>query len=342
MSEESLRAAVQQCWQVLEVEAATGERRIRVADLPVTTERGPLRAGIDAEGHRHVLVPVPSQRKVRPGMDGPVLQLRKRPLEDADSYQHYADLSCLRVDMNDLFTKLCADVLATTEAHPGEPLKALYRVLDRWKDLFRAQGAPLGPEQLAGLFGELAVLTRLLEQDPSAHRLWRGPAGHCHDFVAGSRAVEVKTGTDDEQRRPRIHGLDQLEPPEKAGSLLLAWFRLRRTGNADHGLSVVEAVAAAMSLCDDETALRELLATVGYRPAEESHYAEVRFQTVEERWYEVDADFPSLTGHALREAGVSVQVSDVEYTIDLSGGFPVPLPTEAVAGVLEEMIEESA
>ena len=42
-----------------------------------------------------------------------MLRLRKRPLEDEDTYQTYADLACLRDDLSDVFTKLCVDVLST-------------------------------------------------------------------------------------------------------------------------------------------------------------------------------------------------------------------------------------
>ncbi|MFF3793332.1 PD-(D/E)XK motif protein [Streptomyces sp. NPDC001981] len=340
MSDETLRRIVGDSWAALEAEQTTGERRLRVARLPVGTEQGPLTAAVDHDGHRHLLVPVHAHRKIRPGLDGPVLRLGKRALEDEETYQNYADLGCLRHDFRDLFTELCVDVLGVTKGMPDNPVKALYGVLDRWKALFRTQGAPLGPEQIAGLFGELVVLKQLLEKDPSAHRLWCGPGGHRHDFWAGTTAVEVKASTSAEGRRPRIHGLDQLEAPV-GGALWLAWFRLRRATTAGVGTSFSELVAQTLGLCDDEGALLDLLAGAGYRPADADRYQDVRFAVSEERWYRVGPDFPGLTGEALTTAGIPVWALDVEYTIDLSGESPAPLGHDQVPQVIDRLIRET-
>ncbi|WP_030898900.1 PD-(D/E)XK motif protein [Streptomyces sp. NRRL F-5126] len=340
MIEEDLRGLVEQQWSALEAETATGEGRLRACDLPVDVHDGPLVLAVDHEGFRHVLLPTAGHTKVRRGLDGPVLALRKRGLEDAASYQAYADLACLRHDVDDLFTELCVDVVVAAEQSPDSPVKALHQVLDRWKALFRSQGTPLGPEELAGLFGELTVLLRLLRADPSAHLLWRGPDGNRHDFAAGVRAVEVKTTTRTEGRRARIHGLDQLEAPE-AGTLVLAWFRVRRAGGTSTGVSLTEVVAEALRLCDDEGALLGLLAQAGYRPADADHYGDVRFTIVEERWYGVGADFPRLTVGALTAAGVPVSIQDVEYTIDLSGETPAPLASHQISDVIDDLIRES-
>ncbi|MEV6328350.1 PD-(D/E)XK motif protein [Streptomyces sp. NPDC051909] len=340
MSEEILRSLVEERWTALEAEQTTGERRLRVSHLPIVVEHdNPLAVAVDHRGFRHVLVPIPAHRRVRPGLDGPVLQLRKRPLEDDDTYQTYADLACLRSDLNDLFTELCIDVLSMAEGHPENPLKALHHVLDRWRELFRTQGSPLTGEQLTGLFGELAVLCRLLEKDPSAHRLWLGPEGHRHDFSSGSTAVEVKAGTS-AGRRPRIHGLDQLDRPT-AGSLALVWFRLQPTAGGSLGTSVVELVDRANRLCDDEGSLLALLATAGYRPVDADRYQGVRFLIEEERWYEVGPGFPGITTRALIEAGLPVSVQNVEYTIDLSGDLPVTLTDEEVSQVIDDILQEA-
>nr|WP_209310950.1 PD-(D/E)XK motif protein [Streptomyces spiramenti] len=326
-------------WSALEAERVSEARRLRVAELTVVSDRGPLAAAVDHEGNRHLLVPVPTHAKVRTGLDGPVLRLRKRPLEDEDTYQHYVDLTCLRNDLHDLFTELCADVLGEVERASAHPVRALYEVLDRWKALFLARAAPLGAEQLAGLFGELTLLGRLLASDPSAHRIWRGPSGHRHDFSTDVTAVEVKSSTAAQGRRPRVHGLDQLEPPE-GGTLCLAWFRLRRTGANGPGTAFPELVDRARRLCDDEYLLLTLLAAAGYRPSDADLYRDVRFQVIEERWYRVDAGFPSLTGRALVAAGVPVPVLDVEYTVDLSGQIPPALSADDTSRVIDRMIKE--
>ncbi|WP_234435304.1 PD-(D/E)XK motif protein [Streptomyces sp. NRRL F-2747] len=340
-SEETFRRIMTQSWAGLEAEAPTGDGRLRVARLPVDVVHGPLAVGIDYEGRRHMLIPIPSDRRLRAGLDGPGLRLRKRPLEDEETYQYYADLSCLRDDLGDLFTELCVEIMSAAEDLPENPVKALYRVLDRWRSLFRAHGTLLGPEQLAGLFGELIVLHRLLELDPSAHRLWVGPEGHRHDFLGATDAVEVKTSTADEGRRARIHGLDQLEAPT-GGQLSLVWLGLRRAAGPTVGDTVPGLVDRLLRLCDDESALLDSLARVGYRVPDAERYQDVRFVVREERWYRVGPEFPGLTAQALTAAGVPVSVLDVSYTVDLSGAVPLPMEPSEATRTVESLLQGAA
>ncbi|MFR9756559.1 PD-(D/E)XK motif protein [Streptomyces sp. TR06-5] len=340
MTEEEARALLEEQWGRLARTPVPEARKVRAVELQGFRRRNNLgiTVAVDTDGRRHLLVPVTSRTSVRSELDGPVLKLRKRSLEDAETFRWYADLGCEAPDFDDLFTRLCSDVLLATEANPGQPLKTLYRVLDRWKDLFRSDRPPLGPDQLVGIFGELTVLARLLTKDPSAHRLWLGSEGHRHDFSSRDRAVEVKAGTHTEGRRPRIHGLDQLEAPPR-GTLSLAWIRLSRTP-AGAGTSVPELVDRVLEACDDDTALLRRLAQLGYSPTDTAHYRNHCFTVAEERWYHVDANFPGLTGRHLREAGIPVSVVDVEYSIDLSGELPAPMSPDEIDHTVDSMLQE--
>ncbi|WP_103545832.1 PD-(D/E)XK motif protein [Streptomyces sp. SM1] len=340
MSEPAFRQLVEQHWAALEARPTTGENRLRVSQLPVMTDEGALAAAVDHEGHRHLLVPMSARLGLRSGLDGPVLRLRKRPLEDEDTYQTYADLACLREDLNDLFTKLCVDVLTTVQGLSGNPIKVLYRVLDRWKALFLTHGPGLDPEQLAGLFGELIVLEKLLRHDPGAHRLWLGPKGHRHDFSTGVDAIEVKSAVDPSGRKPRIHGLGQLEPPA-GGSLCLVWFGLHRVTASGGGTGFVDLVERVRRRCDDESAVLGLLAEAGYRHFEVDRYRDVRFGIGEEIWFPVGPGFPGLTNSALDAVGLPVSVLDVEYTIDLSGRGLAFLTSDEVSHMTEHIVQES-
>jgi hypothetical protein len=339
MSDEMLRELVETRWRALGAERTTTARRLRVAQLPVVTHQGSLAAAVDHSGHRHLLVPVQSNRRVRPGLDGPVLELRRRPLEDEGTFQVYADLACHNPDLNDLFTGLCIDVLNETGKHLNNPVKALYRVLDRWKTLFATDRPPLGPEQLAGLFGELLVLERLLRLDSGAHRLWLGPKGHRHDFSNGTLAVEVKSTTQDSGRRVRIHGLDQLDAPV-GGHLHLARFRLLRTAESEAGIGMLSLVDRVLRLCDDEPALLGLLGEAGYRAVDAVRYRDVRFVVDDETWYPVTDEFPRLTARTLSEAGLAAPVHDVEYSVEIATSTPAALSADQLADVLEPIVAE--
>lgn len=341
------RRSLEASWSDLLTAPVSADHRLRTAQLPVTTARGPILAAVDREGHRHLLVPMTGNQHVREMLDGEVLRLRKRPLEDADVYQHYADLCCVRHELDDVFTRLCEDVLremavsGEEERSPASsrPLKILHRVLDRWRALFRTSGRPLGPDQLAGLYGELHLLLRLLAENPGAHRLWTGPMGRPHDFTSGTEAVEVKTATGD-ALRIRVHGLRQLEPPE-GGSLQLACLRVERAPEDGRATSVVDLVEQALRLSDDESALLGLLAEVGYYTVDAERYRAVRFRVLDERWYAVGAGFPRITAADLAVAEVPGNVTDVAYTVDLTVPTPSPLPLTEVERHLAAMLGES-
>ncbi|MFE0175668.1 PD-(D/E)XK motif protein [Streptomyces sp. NPDC059002] len=341
------RGELAEHWQDLLLVPVSSDRRLRTTPLSVTTSLGPVLAAVDHEGHRHLLVPIAKNQHVREIPDGQVLRLRTRPLEDPEVYQHYADLGCMRRDLDDVFTRLGEDVLAEMALlcegeqtlTSGQALRALHRVLDRWRALFRTSGTLLGPEQLAGLYGELHILLRLLTENPSAHRLWKGPRGCRHDFTSGTNAVEVKTTTGD-ALRIRVHGLRQLEPPE-GGSLQLSCLRVERTPESGGGTSVVDLVEQALRLCDDESTLLGLLAEVGYNSVDAERYRTTRFLVRDERWYVVAADFPRITTADLAVAEVAETVTDVAYTVDLTASPPSPLPMTGVERHLAAMLGES-
>ncbi|MFI7666553.1 PD-(D/E)XK motif protein [Nocardia sp. NPDC049526] len=332
-----IRDVLDDHWRRLERRRPSMSSVVIVSELPVPTPNGSLAAALDSAGNRHLLVPVGAHQNVRRGLNGPVLLLHKRTLDDDRTRHDYADLACLRPDLSDIFTTLCADVLIATEAAPENPSKVLNRVLDQWRALFQNPGPPLGPEKLAGLFGELIVLARLLEHDSSAHLLWRGPSGYRHDFATDTGALEVKTSTSPNGRQIRIHGLNQLEPPAN-GALSLIWLRLEPT--AREGLGFLDLIDRVLELSDDEAAVLNNLASVGYRKADDDHYRHARYEVGEQRWYNVDIAFPRLTTIDLAAASISSNVRDVDYTIDLSGDTPDPMNDSQVERHIRVMIEE--
>lgn len=330
----SLRDVLDEHWQQLESSVPSSTRRLRTSELPSISDSGRLVAAVDHEGLRHLLIPLAAQQRVRRGATGAVLTLRERALEDVDTYGRYADLCCSRPDLNDVFTGLCSDVLTTVEKNPKRPLKAMYLVVDRWRALFQSTGSPLDNEQLAGLFGELMVLRRLIELSSAATEHWKGPSGHRHDFVFAPSAIEVKASTATEGRRVRVHGADQLECPTD-GRLDLVWIRLERV--TDGGEGMVELVDHLRRLSDDENGLLLKLAQVGYRPTDVELYRDVRFVVREELWFEVDQSFPRLT-----PTDLPVDVLDVQYSIDIASEPPHPIKEAALKAHLSDITREVA
>ncbi|GGM37867.1 PD-(D/E)XK motif protein [Promicromonospora citrea] len=319
-------------WQRLLAAPPSSDTRLRVHELPRETSWGHVSLAVDQDGSRHLLVPILSSTRVRSGLDGPGLVLRKRVLEDERSHTTYVALSCGRPELSYLFDDLCADVVVELEELGHQPMKAVYQVVDRWRSLFDRPAGVLSDEAASGLYGELLVLRRLLRDDASAHRCWAGPHGARHDFVLAGVAVEAKTTSHVEGRVIRIHGLDQLEPPENA-QLLLAVFRLASASTAN-AVTLRELAEEVVTLSDDEPAVHTLLSAAGYViGAVEGNDA--RAWTVsDERWYAVDDTFPRLTRAGLTAAGVPETVVDVDYSVDLTAGVPAALPQTDVAHLL--------
>lgn len=330
---ENLSAA----WSVLTSRPPSTSTAYRTQALSVEVKGSAVLVGLDSQDRRHLFIPIPGSTRLRQGLDGPGLMLRKRPLEDDTTYQTYADLACLNPGIDDLFEELCDEVIEELREDASSPTKALYSVINRWRALFQTSPA-ISAEGVAGLFAELVVLERLLVRDPSAHRTWTGPTGTSKDFLSRTTAIEVKATTRTDGRRIRIHGIDQLEPPA-GGTLTIAWFRLERS-EADDALGLNDLVGQVLALADDEPAVLDLLAEIGYRRYDQSRYDDDRFRILDERWYPVDVDFPRLSVSSLDGEWLPPRVTDIDYTVDLSGDLPAPSPAGAVEELLDDFISE--
>jgi hypothetical protein len=312
----------------------SAQNGVQTAGVGVTAAGAEVVVAIDVSGFRHVLVPLRGDQRVRRSDgDGSALCIRERPLDDGVVRRRYLDLGCLKTDLNGAFTSVCADVVDAVRNTPDTQIKASLAVVERWRELFKVSRPRLDAAQLAGLFGEVWLLIKLLGADPSATAHWSGPTGHRHDFTAQGRAIEVKVSTTGDANTVRIHGLDQLDPPP-GGALDLMWLHVDRSDNA--GDCLPEVVARAMHLADDEALLTAKLETAGYHSAESDSYAGTRFTVLDERWYEVTRCFPRLTVSMLEQAGLDVLVSEVQYDVDLAGAVDCRLD----ASVVDERVSE--
>ncbi|MFE9963778.1 PD-(D/E)XK motif protein [Streptomyces sp. 900116325] len=331
-----LRTVLDEYWDQLAASPTSHAGVLRTSALPVHTLCGPVLAAVDEAGARHLMVPLRARQRIADTPVGAALAISERPLQNEDGYSRYADIACGQRELDDVFTGLCRDVLVALEADATRPYHTARVVVDRWRQLFAPVPRTLTPAQVTGLFGELIVLIRMLEDDPDAVRHWTGPEGNRHDFTDGLRAVEVKSAvTTSERRTVQVHGLDQLQEPV-GGSLLLAWYRFEAHPG---GASLPELVTRARNLCGDERTLLSKLVSLGYRPSGDNHRNEPRLRLVESRWHPVDDGFPRLTAASLGEQTLPPGVSDVQYTVDLAAVRAEPLDDEAVSEHLAAMGE---
>ena len=283
----------------------------RTASSGVETSRGPVLVGVRDTGARHLLVPIDPRHTLQEDVDGRAVTLRRQELEDETSFRVYAALALADDRFGDLFTALCAEVLARIAATPDRAVTALRRTLVDWRSLLSGSRRTLTPSELAGLYGELTVLLAMLARDLGAVAFWTGPFRSRQDFHRANVALEVKSTTSVESRTVRIHGLGQLDGGDDR--LLLTWLKLR----ADRGRSVPDLIDAILQLTDDETAFLSALHALGYQESEREIYSRRVFEVEEQRTYDVGPGFPRLTPAGLVADATLAGLGNVDYDVDL-------------------------
>lgn len=303
-------AQLQHLWTAVAAQPAT--KAFRTAEVGVDSFRGSLLAAVDRSGRRTLLVPILAKQTLEEDLDGQAVVLRRRALEDEQSYRTYACLELVDASQDDLFTALCVKIIERIAAHPDKAVAALRKVLSDWSALLAGAREKLSPSTLAGLFGELYVLREMLRQDPGAVTFWTGPERAAQDFHLGIDAVEVKTTVAVEGRRAQINGAQQLDLAAP-GRLVLRWFRL----GTGQGISVPELVDEIVELSDDPPGFRKLLLAYGYREPEREIYARRSFEVLEHRAFEVGPAFPRVVAASFVGHAVPAGVEDIGYVIDL-------------------------
>lgn len=333
MSNTSLLAnQLDKLWHELEAAGPVPEGELAVIDLPVNAPAGSLLLGIGAG--RHLLVPLPAgtHRAFHEDRRGAAVHLCLRPQDSGEAHVWYADLVGLKPSLYHVFSPFCADVIARIDEGKHDPIKVMRAALQSWRSLFASGERRLTTRELAGLYGELEILVRLLQRDKRAVRLWHGPLHGLHDFSDDHTAIEVKATLSDEDRKVHIHHLDQLEAPAD-GSLSLAFFRLD-IGTVE-GTTVPELVARALEL-GHEAGLVTRLEAAGYHQAHAEHYAQSKFLVLDEAWFGVDNDFPRLTSSSFVD-GLPEWASDFEYQLDLSAAAHSVIDSRLVNERLESL-----
>ncbi|NEM05453.1 PD-(D/E)XK motif protein [Geodermatophilus normandii] len=330
-SQAALRRLLDTLWQQV-LDGSTAEQRHPVATLsaPIETSAGSLRVGVDASEARHLLVPVDQDADVRDDRSAGVT-LTTRVLMVDGVATRFADLVCRRRDLDGVFTGLCADICERVYADPSGTGPRVGAVLAAWRDLLSRRPEPWTRSRLAGLYGELLVLERVLRADARAASAWSGPFGTPQDFRSPRHAIEVKTTTSTNARVVRVHGSDQLERPA-AGSLVLAFHRVAEDTK---GRSIGDLLRTCQDLAGPAlmAALDELRL-----PAAGDALLTTSFTCTEQRWYEVDDDFPAVTPRSFRAGALPTGVGDVEYSLDLDH-LPMPSlePDEVVARLVDDL-----
>ena len=198
----------------------------------------------------------------------------------------------------DLFEGLCR-TLAFALGHAGDSASSLAIALAhirRWKTFLSGRGGQhLSPEEVRGLFAELAFLLELLDHMPSvaAVEAWLGPEKSHQDFIFGNTAVEIKSLSGTERSTVRISSEDQLEALNDA--LFLRIYRLSNLPEAAAARSLNEIVSEVQARLGEPEAIEAFdrkLVVHGYAPLPD--YDDPRFVISDVASHCVLEGFPRL------------------------------------------------
>ena len=226
-------------------------------------------------------------------------------------------LNLLEDRYRDVFAALSADTIAHLAecASEQEAVQQLFARLARWQ-AFLQQHDPEGlslPEQ-QGLFGELAILRRLIDLGvgpTTAVESWQGPKGASHDFRLASGSVEVKTTTAVTPVTIRISNVRQLDDTG-VPALLLVVLVLDEAEAGQSLTSIVEEIAQRLPDTATNT-WTDRLNAAGYLDIQRHLYESPGYLVRDLRTYSVAPGFPRLL-----EADLTEGVSDVRYAVSLA------------------------
>ena len=322
-------------WVVLETQDGDIDG-LRVLNSGTSLPAGEILVATGANGHRHLLLPLPRRAAFAPDTSTRGVHITRRRLDTGDRVAEFVDVECRLRHLNPVFATLAQDMLNAVVATPSQPATACRVVLDRWREFLGSERSPLLPEdRLLGLIAELLVLRDVLAHDKDRRLdVWTGPSGAVHDLRRGAHAVEVKGTRLREGRFIEIHGIEQLAPPPK-GTLHMAWFRFESDDSSP--VSAPAAIRELRALGVDSIALMERLTLAGYDTSHSGDYEQRRYRIVESRLYVVDSAFPRVIPGSFPDGAAPPGVLKMRYTVDLSNEPPVPLDDTATINALRTL-----
>lgn len=204
------------------------------------------------------------------------------------------------------------------------PLEALQKGLESWRKLLRS-ATLLTAEQEMGLFGELWLLTRLIQTSgPEALDGWTGPLAEPHDFRFGQKELEVKS-TRRRERTHMISSLNQLVPSHQRELFLLS-LQFEPT-DASGGRSLAGSIARIREMLAADPirfgAFNKFLeSTYGYRDEDSAHYGQAFQLRSVPILIPVNMQCPKLTRTEINAAmpeGLIYRLVEVHYMINVDG-----------------------
>jgi hypothetical protein len=238
----------------------------------------------------------------------------------------------------DIFSVLCEDLMLSTSAavEDLELAKELLSRFEKWKSLFdRIAGQGLTSEEQRGLYAELYLLKKLLENRPEDQSniisSWVGPGKDIKDFQWEHWAIEVKSSIGNNHQKVLINSERQLDA-SNLNHLFL--YHISLEGRQKSGQTLTQIIDALFTtLSNDFISLNRFqnkLLLTGCLPQHYALYDMTGYIVRGDFFYNVKGDFPRIEEKELREG-----IGDLKYSIILSQCGDYLIPENQVLEILK-------
>lgn len=324
-----------ECWRLLR----QGGHASRGDELPsllsgVDADAGPVRFALGRHGEGRLLVPIGQSERVPTIAETPTLRIVDEHYSFGRSAWRFLDLTCLVPELDRVFGEVADEIVSRIASGHGA-IRACTSTLGEFRMLLVPKCTSVPAERLVGLIGELLLLEELLDIEPSATELWRGPLGERHDFRGGALAAEVKTTSRAANQVLHVTSIDQLLEPAD-GELRIVRYTLEET--AGGSLSLGSLFTRIVGKSGNSLRIRDLLARMECPDPLAKEWNGVRFQLEDSQSYRIDAAFPRVVPVSLSAGALPFGVSKVRYDVDLAAAEHARLSPAEHREFLERMI----
>src|SRR3989338_5678059 len=324
----------QDVWKKLESGLPSGEKIAARLAMPDKSRK--LYAGFDSFKQRHLLIPLEENEEEYNDSESRGLSITTRELIIKGSERkRYIDIICQDVSGHVIFDAIAEDIAEKLDKEI--PKGVIMGVISKWRNFWgKSVQDLLSYNEIIGLFAELWFLYYWLFPKISyseAVNRWRGPFSSRHDFEWSGKSIEIKATTNTEGRIHKIHGIEQLSPPEH-GNLLFFSLRIREEQGSNNTLPafIASCQEKLKENLDALSIFENTLAVAGYSPLHDDEYSKFKFRIVDEKLYKVTDNFPRLTTNSFKD-GLPSGIGYIEYVIDLDGFENLCLATSSKDGI---------
>jgi hypothetical protein len=244
---------------------------------------------------------------------------------------------------HDIFAALVSNLVRGLELLGSQPADERPRSLDflssritRWQACLRANRDGLSSERAAGLFGELSMMSALLDAgvDPivTVDR-WTGPLGAIQDFQFDRLAFEIKASRQTQPTNVRISSERQLDDSTHDRLVLVHYALDERSDGSGVTLpSQVAKIRAVLGQGHAGMVFDDRLIDYGYLDVHAPRYADRSYAVRSVDHFEVRDPMPRIV-----ENDLPVGVGRVAYDLALSACEPCRLAAGEITALFAEI-----